>query len=299
MNLKLCLLLSTLVILLPKYGQSQVDTLDVLSLFPLHVGDQWQYLVKDYLNPFDTTYSMMSVSKDTTMPNGKKYYEIIRNASRFGGYLRVDSSNYIVYQYDGWNNCTNDSESVLYNLDLNNDSIIYCPPISFHGAFYGTEQVGLLPYYRMQYRYDFADGVSQITNILASGFGIAYKNAYAGISAISQNLIAAKINNVTYGQFITSIREEEIIIKKPTLYQNYPNPFNLNTHISFYLQKPDHVVLEVYNTVGQRVAILINENINAGDHSLPFDGSSLGSGVYLYILKTKTYTDVKKMLLLK
>jgi len=299
MNLKFCLLLSILVILLPNYGQSQVDTLDVLSLFPLHVGDQWQYLEIDYLNPFDTTYSMMSVSKDTTMPNGKKYYEIIRDASRFGGYLRVDSSNYIVYQYDISTNCTNDSESVLYNLDLNNDSIIYCPPISFHGAFYGTEQVGLLPYYRMQYRYDFADGVWQITNILASGFGIAYKIVYVGISATAQNLIAAKIDNVTYGQFITAIGEDEIIVKKPTLYQNFPNPFNLNTHITFYLQEPDHVVLEVYNTLGQRVAVLINKKMNAGDHSLLFDGSNLGTGIYLYFIKTRTYTDVKKMLLLK
>lgn len=80
---------------------------------------------------------------------------------------------------------------------------------------------------------------------------------------------------------------------------NYPNPFNPTTSIRFSLPKPANVLLTVYNTIGQQVATLIQRNMNAGTHTIRFDGTGLTSGVYFYKLKTPLYRQSRKMLLVK
>ena len=80
---------------------------------------------------------------------------------------------------------------------------------------------------------------------------------------------------------------------------NYPNPFNPKTIISWQLAIGSFVYLSVYNSAGQSVAILVNERQPAGYHSIGFDGSRLSSGVYLYRLGIGTYTETRKMVLLK
>jgi len=84
-----------------------------------------------------------------------------------------------------------------------------------------------------------------------------------------------------------------------TLDQNYPNPFNPATKISFGLPQRSSVVLKVFNTLGQEVAELVNESLDAGMHSFNFDASKLTSGVYIYSLKTDAGLISKKMTLIK
>ncbi len=94
------------------------------------------------------------------------------------------------------------------------------------------------------------------------------------------------------------------------LEQNFPNPFNPSTVISFNLPKKNHVTLKIYNTLGQQVATLLdNETVDAGNQSVKFDASQLSSGVYFYRLNvegisqtdlnTSSYTEQRKMILLK
>ncbi|AXJ01992.1 Por secretion system C-terminal sorting domain-containing protein [Cyclonatronum proteinivorum] len=84
------------------------------------------------------------------------------------------------------------------------------------------------------------------------------------------------------------------------LHQNYPNPFNPVTVISYQLPEAAEVSLEVFNLQGQRVATLIaDEHRHAGTHQHHFDGSSLSSGIYLYRLRAGSYTETRKMTLLK
>ena len=99
----------------------------------------------------------------------------------------------------------------------------------------------------------------------------------------------------------TPISVEEIE-EMPTTYslmQNYPNPFNPTTKIQYLLPEAAYVRLSVYNTMGQEVMQLLNENQPAGKYTVDFDAQNLQSGVYFYRLQTNKFVDTKKMLLLK
>jgi hypothetical protein len=80
---------------------------------------------------------------------------------------------------------------------------------------------------------------------------------------------------------------------------NFPNPFNPSTTISFGLGAPSQVNLTVYNIAGQVVRTLVDQHLEAGEHSFQFDGGNVSSGVYFYRLQTETAVETRKMILLK
>ncbi|HEY3294828.1 MAG TPA: T9SS type A sorting domain-containing protein [bacterium] len=85
-----------------------------------------------------------------------------------------------------------------------------------------------------------------------------------------------------------------------TLYQNYPNPFNPTTTIQFDLMSQSTVSLKVFDVLGRQVATLLdNARLGAGVQLVPFDASSLASGIYLYRLETPTVKQTRKMVLMK
>jgi PKD repeat protein len=81
--------------------------------------------------------------------------------------------------------------------------------------------------------------------------------------------------------------------------QNYPNPFNPTTEIAFSLPNAARVTLEVFNVVGQRVAVLADGTYGAGSHIVTWDAAGNSSGVYFYRLTTTEFTQTKKMMLIK
>ena len=83
------------------------------------------------------------------------------------------------------------------------------------------------------------------------------------------------------------------------LYQNYPNPFNPKTIINYELPITNDVELSIYNLLGQKMVTLVHERQKAGDHQVEWDSSGFPSGVYFYRINAGTYTDIKKMLLVK
>lgn len=85
-----------------------------------------------------------------------------------------------------------------------------------------------------------------------------------------------------------------------TLMQNYPNPFNPSTQIEFALPGESSVTLEVLNVLGERVAVLLeNETLAAGSHSANFRAAEQVSGIYFYRLTTDGWSGIKKMIYMK
>ncbi len=84
-----------------------------------------------------------------------------------------------------------------------------------------------------------------------------------------------------------------------SLNQNYPNPFNPSTRISFVLPKSGLVKLTVYNLLGQEIMTLVNDYKEAGEYNFNFDGKNLSSGIYVYKLETDSYSQTRKMTLIK
>jgi photosystem II stability/assembly factor-like uncharacterized protein len=88
------------------------------------------------------------------------------------------------------------------------------------------------------------------------------------------------------------------------LSQNYPNPFNPSTRIQYAISSRQFVSLKVYDVLGSEVATLVNEELAAGEYEVTFDvGTSrdltLSSGIYFYTLRTGSFVETKKMLLIK
>ena len=83
------------------------------------------------------------------------------------------------------------------------------------------------------------------------------------------------------------------------LFQNYPNPFNPSTRIDFQIPKTGLVSLKIYDLLGNEVATLLNRELSPGSYHLTWNGGNAASGVYYCRLVTATFTDVRKMMLMR
>ncbi len=81
--------------------------------------------------------------------------------------------------------------------------------------------------------------------------------------------------------------------------QNYPNPFNPSTVIRYEILTRSHVTLAVFNTLGQKVAELVNGEMDAGYHKIQFNATNLASGVYFYRIQAGSYVETKSLCILK
>ena len=126
---------------------------------------------------------------------------------------------------------------------------------------------------------------------------------------LDYNLRSKKItyNFIPLSEMIASVVQEPSQLPLGfALSQNYPNPFNPTTNIEFYIPGSGFVSLKVYDILGGKVAILVDEYMPGGNYKVELDGSGLSSGVYFYRLQfmpdgkyTDRFTDTKKFILLK
>ncbi|MCZ7602047.1 MAG: T9SS type A sorting domain-containing protein [Melioribacteraceae bacterium] len=100
---------------------------------------------------------------------------------------------------------------------------------------------------------------------------------------------------------VTSVRndEEEILPNEYALFQNYPNPFNPSTQIKYAVPNATNIKLKVYDILGKEIITLVNGYKNVGTYEVQFDASNLSSGVYLYRLETESFSQTKKLMIIK
>ncbi len=97
----------------------------------------------------------------------------------------------------------------------------------------------------------------------------------------------------------TIVRNDESTPPGFSLEQNYPNPFNPVTTIQFSIVNSQYTILNVYDMLGRKVAVLVDEHKEPGTYTVRFEGKGLASGVYFYRLEAGDLVEVKRMVLLR
>lgn len=100
-------------------------------------------------------------------------------------------------------------------------------------------------------------------------------------------------------KYFESQEVEMLAPDKFSIEQNFPNPFNPTTTIQYALPIRTRVLIAVYNTLGQKVAELVNEEKDAGYYEVQFDASHLASGAYVYRIQAGNFVQTKKFVLLR
>tara|TARA_B100001029_G_scaffold41239_1_gene32144 strand:- start:280 stop:819 length:540 start_codon:yes stop_codon:yes gene_type:complete len=133
-------------------------------------------------------------------------------------------------------------------------------------------------------------------------------------SLLEQGIMINKNSNLSYDLKLVAgdldyvnRTAEEILSNIPSefsLGQNYPNPFNPLTKMDYTLPKRSRVNISIYNVLGQEIVTLVNEEQSYGYHSIAWNGTdqmgrAMASGVYFTRMVSETFSQTKKMLLLK
>jgi photosystem II stability/assembly factor-like uncharacterized protein len=147
----------------------------------------------------------------------------------------------------------------------------------------------------------------------STNYGETYTTVNFTSGSFSLNSILAPERDIILGYFYRGIYKVKFaynvtidvknistqIPDKFLLSQNYPNPFNPNTNIRFAVIKSGFVKLKVFDALGKEVKNLVNENLQAGEYEVNFEGNGLNTGVYFYTLESGSFTETKKMILIK
>jgi len=107
------------------------------------------------------------------------------------------------------------------------------------------------------------------------------------------------VDDLNFSDAPVSVEDESVNPNTFGLEQNYPNPFNPGTVIRYAMPSAGNVTLTVYNSLGEEVARLVDQFVEAGTHEVDFNAANLPSGLYLYKLNAGSFTSVKKMVLMK
>ena len=130
--------------------------------------------------------------------------------------------------------------------------------------------------------------------IIAQKIGV--QNSTSNLFEISTT--ADSLTGINITLIVTSV-EDNFIPPEFELKQNYPNPFNPSTTIEFTLSEVNPVELNIYDALGQKIATLISNTMEAGSYKYQYDASNLTTGIYFYELKVGNNNSVKKMNLIK
>ena len=125
---------------------------------------------------------------------------------------------------------------------------------------------------------------------------------YLNSTTAQYNVLSNNMTSNTASYWVTNLEKENQAKNLPSifkLYHNYPNPFNPNTTIRYSIKDAGIVKLEIFDILGKRIATIVNEEMPAGEYEVRFNGNHLSSGIYFFKLASGTFTDIKKMQLIK
>lgn len=179
--------------------------------------------------------------------------------------------------------------------------------INYHAAAYikkgiDSAKVKFLPGYFSNNSDSSTAGDSSANITMSMNRGLKFGNWDAKIWAVYNKDSASY--SMLYGRSIDLIiseivKTESTIPENFVLHQNYPNPFNPVTKIKFSIPENSFVKITICDVLGKEIDIPVNRNLDRGSYEVTWDGSEFAGGVYFYRFETESYSDVKKLILLK
>ena len=264
------------------------------------------------------------ITKYTSVPQNRVILDgsgTAQNVSAVGGDSRLSSCLLAVHDYS-----FNVSSPYINEASWSNHIAVYvgsyssrtictewgypCSPGSKNGISYSY--IDYSPGLTSNYFYYYARGIATQLNSWGMGsfywpglrdgdwYSMTQKSGSGSNISLSIPNASALINLKRSWGMTTSV--ERFSTDLPThfnLEQNYPNPFNPSTTISFSLPSKSFVSLKVFDTLGREVSTVISEELSAGTYSRQWTGADLPSGVYLYRLQAGSFTETRKLVLLK
>jgi len=259
-------------------------------------SQQWRLVLPN----IDLTITTQHLNCEVTAPNSQRFYEgsatvqgVINNEQVTGrGFAELfhsyDNPNVKLISPNGgeiWDGSQPVTWQLLnpeggrplyYDLELSiDDGITFLPIVQ-----------GLTD---TSYNWDIS-GLTTGTECWLRVIGYSIDTTLVGMDNSDNSFIIGGVNS---SEFDTPI------LRKYDLIQNYPNPFNPITNIEFVLPKTSQVLLKIFNTVSEEVAVIVSEKLNAGIHKYNWNASNLSSGVYYYRLETEEFVETKKMILIR
>jgi len=289
--LKTVVLAVALTVSLSPYQQMMAQILPPdPSCFPLDVGYEWSY---NGPPGFSHTERIL----DTAIIRGMVYYGLSIGAPEPREWFRKSDDSVYVIERD-----TANVEHLLYNFDAHVGDSLTLPPPYF--CTYGnrivlvsTEDTIVTPAGTFLNCYHFTHAN------LCSDAGIFDSWFAKGIGRVRYLEVSftGTIDYLLDGYVVTSVRSPR---SKPSdlsyrLFQNYPNPFNPATVISYRLPTRSCVTLRVVDILGREAARLVDGEQDPGIHNVSWTASGFPSGVYFATLNARSFSAVRKLVLLK
>lgn len=152
----------------------------------------------------------------------------------------------------------------------------------------------IFQYYLAQLPYTMSAGICSPDR--RDGIGYSFNGIYAPGAA---EIISGRAIKFTTGSLYVTAADEPAKPGEFSISQNYPNPFNAATIINFNLPEADHVTLDIFNIMGQKIETLANADFSSGPHSLVWNAANSASGIYFYRLSIGEKVFSRRMTLLK
>ena len=276
-----------------------------IDLYPLHIGDYWQYKVtvdSDFNNEDTIYYSNREVLRDTIMPNGEVYKKIFDSrilTLQPYRYLRIDSTTGCIYKYDPYGNYNNDELLIDSLKMMEGDSFIAEDGYTIICTLADTIELFAENRLRKHFYFPLIPIYGEHKYVKGLGETYRWEHSEPIVNVdIYSELSYAKINGEEFGQLV-NISDNKTGKYSYTLLQNYPNPFNPSTKIKYQIPDLSFVTIIVFDVLGNEIATLVHEELPAGEYEVEFNATSLTSGIYLYQLKAGDCIQTKKMVLLQ
>lgn len=296
---------------------------DSVRWYPLDIGNYWEYYRIDANNPPDyKQYIFEEIIGDTLISNEE--YKILKKSSYDGKYIFATRYKYYresknkIYEWLKQSlygeNCPN-AEYLKFDFNNLSDTTIW--PICT------IDDTTFLARSFLRDQLHYVDAINKVLpaklfeNLvvesndslwnpmggypdlgvisISKGIGIDTRNIWeAGQFFLQGGIIA----NQTFG-VITDIESDKNIVPEQLSISTFPNPFNNRVTLNIEIPTPGQTELTIYNILGEKVEIILNEYKHAGKHFLNYNAENLISGTYIVSLKQNGLITNKKIVLLK